>query len=55
MIAQAKGKIQADADAAAESKRIEEINKSWKVDGTQHIDGLRYFPDGTVVGGVNLY
>ena len=44
----------AAAEAKAEFERNEEIRKSWKPDGTMHKNGVRHFPDGSVVGGVNL-
>ena len=47
-IAALEAKKKADEEAQAEAA-------SWRPDGTKHKDGVRHFPDGSVVGGVNLY
>lgn len=43
----------AEAAKAAKEKE-EEIKRNTRPDGTIHMNGVRQFPDGQVVGGVNL-
>ena len=45
----------AEIAALEAKKKADEEAASWRPDGTKHKDGVRHFPDGSVVGGVNLY
>ena len=54
-MAASEAKKKADAAAKAEQEKNEEIVKNFRPDGLIHKDGVRQFPNGVVVGGVNDY
>ena len=44
----------AAADAKAAQDKADEIKRNTRPDGTLHMNGQRFFPDGSVVKGVNV-